>query len=70
MSERALRVGMYAHGLSDFVQSFIERLTAGVRVSREAQARRVVCTTARRYSDAELAGFGWRGVEIRRLKSE
>ena len=70
MSEQALRVGTYPHGLSDFVQTFIERLTAGVRVSREAQARRVVCSTARRYSDAELAGLGWRGAQIRRLKSQ
>lgn len=72
MSEQLSAMGAYAHGgsVADIVHAFIERFGAGVRVSRAVQARSIVRNTARRYSDSELIGFGWKGAEIRRLKCD
>jgi len=72
MSHNTLHIGAQADGgnLAGILASFIERLAAGVRASREAQAKTVICATARRYSDCELSGFGWKDAEIRSLKSQ
>ncbi len=71
MSEQALPMG--AHALADRATSifgtFIERVAGTYTASLELKAAKVRRDILRRYSESDLAGFGWSREEIRRLKS-
>ena len=45
-------------------------VATATHVRRQAHARRVVRSIIVRYSDEDLAGYGWSAEDIRRLKSE
>jgi hypothetical protein len=71
MSEQTLPMGAQAEGISatTIIGTFFERVAATFRVSSELKAEKVRRTALRRYSESDLAKFGWSPAEIRRLKS-
>ncbi len=71
MSQQTMEMGtrVYGRGVAEIIEAVFGRVSAAVRTSREVQARSVVRAVVRRYSDSELARFGWSAADIRRLKS-
>ena len=52
------------------LKTVVARVATAIDNRRQARARRVVRSIIVRYSDEDLAGYGWSAEDIRRLKSE
>ena len=52
------------------LKTAVVRVATAIDNRRQARARRVVRSIIVRYSDEDLAGYGWSAEDIRRLKSE
>lgn len=72
MSEQALPMGapIDSGRAASIIETFFERVAAAGRASNELKAAWVRREALRRYSESDLAEFGWSREEIRRLKSK
>lgn len=52
------------------LKTALAREAAAFHARRQAQASRIVRSIVARYSDEDLAGYGWSAADIRRLKSK